>query len=256
MTRTKSNRPKLRLRIACCRPIKMVSLSKGYQTKWSWGITNLQRSNKTILKNPAWKFKSKHLHSFCRNRETWVSNRANLKTCYNRIMRNHRAIIILRNLILAPVQNQFFWNNRRSSFSKIQMHNITRQTRSTSSRPKEATLNSHSNNRAPASISWEQVLELETSPKAMFRASKINSKAQRTTDKPREVLQEEANLNHQLVSPTRTWMKSQSTIKMGNNSKIRVPCSNRRAKTNWPLTEGLSWLSNSKLNTWGWNKSR
>ena len=161
-------------------------------------------------------------------------------------MRNLRAIITPRSLILAPVQNQFFWNNKRSLFSKIQMHNITLQIRSTNSQPKEPILNSNSNNRIPVSISWELVPELETSPKAMSRANKTNSKAHRTTDKPREVLLEEANPNHQLVSLTKIWMKSRSTIKMGN-SRTRVQCSNLRAKINWPRTEDLSWLSNSTV---------
>lgn len=255
MTRTKSSKPRLRLRIACSRPTKMVNPSKGYLPKWSWEITIQQRFHKTILKNPAWKSKSKLLHSFCKNRETWVSNRANPKTCSDKIMAKLRAIITPKNLILAPAPNQSSWNNRRSLSSKIQTPNITRQTRSTSLRPK-AILNSHSNSRALASISWELVQESETSRKAMLRASKTNSKAHPTADKPREVLQEEANRNHQLVSHIKTWTRSPSITKGVNSSKTRAPCSNRRVRTNWPRTEDSSWLSNSRLNTWGWNKSK
>ena len=147
MIRTKSSKPRLRLKIACFRPTIMANLSKGYLPKY-W-----ERTNNKILKNLAWRFKNKHHLNFYKNQEIWVYNRVNLKICYNKIMDNHRAIITPRNLILALVQNQFFWTNRRNLFSKIHMHNMPQQTRLTSLRTKVVILKINSNNRAQASIS-------------------------------------------------------------------------------------------------------
>lgn len=236
MTKTKSNKPKSRQRIGCFRPTRMGLQSRGSQPKWSWEILSRLR---TTLKNLASRSKNRPPHNFCRNLETWVSNRASQRICYRQTMPNNPRAIITPNksriLVLAP--NRFFLSSKRSLSSKIQMHNITLQIRLTNLRHKLVP-KTNNNNLIQVWINWGPAPVSEISLKLMFRPNKINSRT-RVTDKPQEVLQVAVNLSHQLVSPTRIWTRSQNTIKMVNSSRTKMVSSNRKVRINWRLIEGL-----------------